>query len=421
MVIFMGPPPRGDVFGLNPGAGILNPKYKTAFIFTSDMSCYAVVIKHPERGFFHAVINKKPYVFWLSKRSTYSLNLPKAPKYPALAFYNIADATPVNFDDLLRFNYFVKLNPGAKITPEIADIIIRNQTATKSTESVEVQTGPGMAVLQGADGMPAPAVGNGHGPGGVPIPAGGPGGAVRAAVPGPDVPDMDQPGGQPGPQPGPQVPPPPPPRSGRQMYVPENELDFKTPDSKKFAALSKKIRSDIAKVKSECVVVDLEKYINTGKHPDDHSNLSAAIIQEFGRRDLLIPPVDFTEALGARMSDSSGMLGFIHELKRATKVEYDKLANPTQTANRFWIMLFGIIGGIAACGVAAWLLMGGFPEPIDFSQYVVDNNPFSDITDAVGGAVGPLTDQIGDAAGRAQDTVQDLTAPAPPVIVEGDP
>lgn len=362
---------------MSPSSGVLSVKHKTAFILTSDMNCYAVVIKRPERGFFHAVINKTPYVFWLNKRSTYSLVIPKSLKYPSIAFYNLADATPINFDDLVKFGFFVTLNPGAKITPEIADIILREQNRTIA----------GQGVPQAGKAVKLPAQQGGKAP------------VIRTdgTIVGDDVPGSTL-------------------TTKRDMYGPDHEYGFKTPTAKQYAALKRKLQHSIDGVRSECVIVDLEEYLKMNNNPDDQARFSDGVIQEYGKREVIIPPIDYTEALGSRMNDSSGALGYISELKRAANVEYDKIANPTKGANRYWIMVFGVVGVIAAIGVGGYLLLGGGAAPVDFSQYLADANPFAGLTEPITKALEPVANEFGSTVDRAQDTIQDLTSPATPEI-----
>ena len=399
---------------------MFSAKYKTALIITSDMLCYPVVIKHPERGFFHAMINKKPYVFWLNRRSNYNLMIGKSPRSPVVAFYTMADATPINFDDMLKFAYFVRLNPGARITPEIAEIILREQSATTCTQGVihAGQAGDSDPALPGPAG-PADSADPSN-PSGA-LPAGQPGQPGQVII---DPANPVDPAGLMDPAPV-DAPDPANPRRiidpaalsapKRDVYGPDLEMDFKTPTNKKFAAMSKKIRADVDKVRSECVIIDLEQYFDMNKNPDDAARYVEGIMQEYGKRHIVIPPVDFTDALGPRMSDSSGVLGYISEMNRTVNIEYSKMANPTHAANRFWIVMLGIIGLVGAgAAVGYFALTGGGVPPIDFNQYLAE--PFAGVLDPITETLDPAVGLIGDAASRATDTVQDLTTPAEPVV-----
>lgn len=355
---------------LSPAAGIFSHKYPTALIHTSDNTAYAVPIKKPERGYFMAMIRNKPYVFWIKRRDIYSLYMAKSPRFPSYYLYTMGDAHPVNFDDVLRLGFFAKLNPGAKITPETAEIIMKKQDVARSEEAVKAPEGTEEDPEEDPDRGKYKVVG--------------------------DVPPDKI--------------------AKKDMYQPEKQLDFKTPPEKKFHALKSKINKNVAKVRNECVIVDIEKYIGLNKHPDDPGRFSEAILQEFGRRELVIPPVEMTDTLNTRMTDNPGTLGYAADLKRNSQVEFDKIANPAQTANKFFLKIMLIIIGVSVVGAAIYMLatggLGG--EPIDFSQYV---RPEFLTDTGLGGVIDPALDAIGNTAGRAQETIQDLTAPAQSVVV----
>lgn len=107
----------------NPAKDILGPKYTTAFIFTGGRTVHPVVIKKSHKGFFIARINGQYYFFSLTGQD-YAVRMPPPFHEPRILVYMIQDMNPIDMDEFVKLRLFAKLNPGCRITPEVAQVLM---------------------------------------------------------------------------------------------------------------------------------------------------------------------------------------------------------------------------------------------------------------------------------------------------------
>lgn len=314
------------MLGLKPTMGILGRKHTTAFIMTPDMNCYPVIIAKPERGYFFARIDNEVYCFLTNSRSIYNVKLRNSLYYPRMVIYMLNDAHPINFDDVAKMRIFMDLNPGTKITPEIASIML-SQEGLSTYDSIKV---PGTGTVVAEPGEK--------------------GGRFSLKKKPKDAEALEY-----GPD--------------EIAQTDEEKAEFEAlPDfAKTYVSSRKRIDMTLDKLKmrinagdrSECQVIDLEQYFEKNAAPGDMMAYATQIIAEYGSKWIIVPPVKFTDMFSSRMTDMTGVLGIADRLVSKGMREFDRIANPAKSAKNYWFLI-AMVGGLGAvmAGVLAWLFLG---------------------------------------------------------------
>ena len=152
-------------------------------------------------------------------------------------------------------------------------------------------------------------------------------------------------------------------------------------------------------------------------------------ISELGATKLIKPVNPINKILAARMSNPPENLMTLFTALKNTHFEWSKIANPSKQPFKYWLLLLGVLGGISAVAIGAYLLLGdgaGTPDILEQIKAANDaglkppepiesNNIGDQIFDSVSNVV---KEQVG--AGE-QYTVLEPEPEPEPIQIEPEP
>ena len=222
-------------------------------------------------------------------------------------------------------------------------------------------------------------------------------------------------------------------KDGPDQYDSPKRDDFNFPDGKTLAKLKEKLDADASEV--GCKTIDLVEYFGKEQNRDEHRQFAQAVISQFGSKNVMIPPVTFTTTFHNRMVNSPGFFAFMEKLVSQGHRDFNKIGNPIHSANKSWMMLLMIFGGIGAIAIIiAWALLSGqiptdfgglgglggglsLEELINQGQQQCPDGPENcpqGILDQLGGSFSGIGDAVGDVVGRATGGAGGGSPPPPP-------